>query len=208
MPKGVRRMLSVTWIAGIVAVFLLPAEIVHASNWYGATGGTGWCAGNIQDNSTMTYFRTTGVSPSMRTAITNSLVSDFVPTDLVVSPELSAADANTDVVYTEGNFAGLQATCGSTDLYWHGSSTYPPGASVVIGWTNCLSLSGSRCQRFDVYIDSSWESSATSAGRAHLACHESGHAVGLTHNVVSSCMKEFTSTALSSHDSGEINAHY
>jgi hypothetical protein len=146
------------------------ARAASANNWYGATGATG-CGGNMQDNSTLTYNRS-GVGPvAMRDAINWALTNRIEPTDISVAVEQAAANGSTDVVYFESNY--VNSFCGFT---WHSAGT-------LLAYTSCKSLSGSRCDRFDVLLDQSWEIGATTTLRQNLATHETGHALGLQHPV-------------------------
>lgn len=198
--------MSLTFVLAAVSSFICSRR-AEATNWYGPTSSVSWCHGNMQDNSQMTYHRS-GLSWGMWDAVATTLAYDVSPTDIELQSEHSSPNANTDVVYFESNYSGLRATCGTTNYYWHGTSGVPSGSTVAIGWANCQSLSGSRCQRFNVYFDSSWTSGASAVGRLHLACHESGHALGLKHGSDSSCISESSGTLLSSHDRGHVDANY
>ena len=180
---------------------------VEAANWYGATSSVSWCHGNMQDNGQMTYHRS-GLSGGMWEAVATTLAYDVSPTDIDLQSEHLSADVNTDVVYLESNYSGLRATCGTTNYYWHGTPGVPSGSTVAIGWAKCQALSGSRCQRFNVYFDSSWTGGASAVGRLHLACHESGHTVGLKHGDDGSCISASSGTFLTTHDRGHIDANY
>lgn len=182
---------------------------VAATNWYGATGSTSWCNGNMQDNSTMTWHRGVGLSTDFRTAIVNNNNGQVNPTDLVVNAETASPDGNTDVLFTETNHDGYQATCGDKKMYWHGSVDVPAGSTTVIAWTKCQSLSGSKCQQFDVFFDASWDSGRSYLEVLRLTCHETGHSLGLTHGSITSCMNTLGVYNYSDHEvKDHINANY
>lgn len=197
---GNRAVKSVA-VAGValLAVTTLLVESAAANNWVGATGAQG-CGANMQDNSTMTYSRV-ALSSSMFNEVAWVLNNVVAPTDISLAAEQATPTSNTDVVYQEANYVG--GFCGFT---WH-------SAGNLIGYTYCASLSGQRCQRFNIYIDQSWEVNVTNTSRRWIACHESGHSLGLTHPTSSSptttCMSSSGSTYHSTHEvSGHINGNY
>ncbi len=153
----------------------------------------------------MTWHRTSGLSASMAAAVSNIIANQVIPTDLTVNGELATPDSSTDVVYMENDYTGT--FCGT--YTWH--SDADPGGKVI-GLTQCMSLSGARCQRFDIYLDRSWEDGVNDALRRHLACHETGHSLGLKHAGGSnpdSCMNLPALEAYSGHEvKDHINANY
>lgn len=201
MSRAIKRaaILSGTSLLSVI----LPTSPAAYGNWYGATGSTGPCNGNMQDNSTVTWHRTSGLSPEMMTAVSQNMWSNVDPTDLTVQAELGSPDGNTDIVYNEADYVGT--FCGT--YTWH-------SAGSVIGLTQCMSLSGSKCQRFDIYTDRSWEINATTTTRLRHACHEIGHALGLSHpsgtDPTNTCMAtDQTMVNYSNHEiKDHINANY
>ena len=85
----------------------------------------------------------------------------------------------------------------------------PAGSASAIGWTKCQNLSGSKCDRFDIYFDQSWSINASQNYRNNIACHETGHALGLKHDSNTSCTNTTTPEGYSSHEvTDHINANY
>jgi hypothetical protein len=126
------------------------------------------------------------------------------PTDVNVLTEQAAPDGNTDVVYNEADYTG--SFCGFT---WH-------TAGSLVAYTYCSSLSGSACQRFDIYTDSSWESTVSTTLKRRHACHETGHSLGLDHPTAANgaptttCMAggSFTTYDAVHEVNGHINPNY
>lgn len=200
-----------TCVAAAFVAVVAVSSSASAHSFSGASGQTG-CGVNAQDNGTMTYRRHTGLTTAMRNAVASTLANRVAPTDMTVAAELSSIDSNTDVVYWQANYTG--SWCGGR---WHeGPGSHTGG---WVGYAYCRSLSGQRCQRSDVYFDQSFEVNATTTERLWLACHETGHTLGLQHvprdswsgtPEFTTCMNEsvFTSTAYHSHEIGHINAFY
>ena len=208
MARSTHKHSSLRWrIVVALAVSILAAttsvRVASASNFTGGTGNSG-CSANAQDNSTMSWHRTAGLSTAMRTAVANAVNNQVNPTDVTVSAEQAAPDGNTDVVYYEANYAGNW--CG---FIWH-----PTGS--LIGYTYCRTTAGANggtCQGFDIYFDSSWEVGTTATLRNSIACHETGHSLGLTHPAAgidqSTCMSGLNSyQGYSTHEVGHINGFY
>lgn len=122
----------------------------------------------MQDNSDMTYYRS-NLTPNLYNAVAYAVNTVVAPTDVNVQTEQSAPNGDTDVVYNEADYTG--SWCGYT---WH-------SVGSLVGYTYCASLSGSKCQRFDIYTDYSWEVTVTTTLRRRHACHEIGHSLGLDH---------------------------
>ena len=206
-----RNKLKVIIVSSVfLASFFFTVQPAVASNWYGATSSTSWCNGNMQDNSTLTFHRTSGLSTFYMYGSVASVINNKVnPTDLSVVAELSSPNTTTDIVYYEANYSGAIATCGTTAWYWSGSTGIPAGSASAIGWTKCQNLSGSKCDRFDIYFDQSWSINASQNYRNNIACHETGHALGLKHDSNTSCTNTTTPEGYSSHEvTDHINANY
>ena len=192
-------------VVATVAISLIASAIVSttvlASNFSGPTSGTGCNANNIQDNSTMSFFRSS-LTTGMYNAVAYTLNSHVAPTDIAIAAEQGSADGNTDVVYFDADYTTY---CGFT---WHGSG------GGVVGLAQCVSLSGSACQRFDLRFDTSWTDTQTDDWRRALSCHETGHTTGLLHRdnagTEIGCMPATLSLVVnySSHDISHINANY
>jgi hypothetical protein len=146
------------------------------------------------DNATLTVFRQSSLSSTGRSNIAAALNNEYAPTDLSVSfpstPSYSGS-AETDIIYQQGTVSGT---------------------ADGIAWCNDA-VSSTKCDQHYNRFDS------TSPSRA-LACHETGHAVGLTHGQQASpqlsngdnslgCMTTPVETSdLGSHNTNMINATY
>lgn len=196
----VKPTVSVTVVLAIAIALSIPAS---AANWYGATGNTG-CGGNMQDDKYMWYHRDSSLSSSVYNAYRYALNNAVLPTDVVLKPEVSNPNSNTDVVIFGKDYAG--SWCG---YVWHGSS-----GGTLIGYASCNNLSGSRCNRFDVYTDKSWSDGESSLRLRTHACHELGHTLGLIHpsgageDESSSCVGHWSQRDYSDHDKEHINENY
>jgi hypothetical protein len=201
--KDLRRFLLAMLILHPLSVGVIHVGRAHATNFTGGTGASG-CAANAQDNSTMTWHRTSGLSTAMRSAVAYALTYHVNPTDITVATEQATPDGNTDVVYYEADYANN--FCGFT---WH-------SAGNLIGYTYCRTTSGANggtCQGFNIYIDQSWEVGTTTTLRRSMACHETGHSLGLMHPGTgidqSTCVSGPNSfVGYSSHEIGHINSFY
>jgi hypothetical protein len=160
----------------------------------------------MQDNSQMTYTRTSGLTTNMSNAVAWALTNRIAPTDVALQAEQGTPDSNTDVLYYENLYTGTY--CGNT---WWGSG------GLMVGYTSCQSLSSLRCQQAIVYFSKHWDTStsATQSKRQNLATHETGHSLGLTHPVdgvpASSVMGNWTTVSAfdSQHEVvGHINLYY
>jgi hypothetical protein len=148
------------------------------------------------DNSTLTYFSQGSLAPYSRTQITSVLENQFEPTVLSVTrqdPPAYEGNAETDIVYRIG--------------------ALPRGIS---GATQCDDPNGLwKCdQHFVTFLNDFWAQ--------HLTCHESGHAVGLTHPQSASpnlpgtdpsfaCMRtadNYNVHGLGVHNASQINGEY
>lgn len=149
------------------------------------------------DNATLTWFEQSSVTDTGQTNIRSVLEGPFEDTVLSISRDSTpsySGGAETDIIYQQGS---LQ--------------------SPFIGYTWCNdAVSDTRCDQHYVRFLHATPSTK-------LACHESGHAVGLTHGQDASprvgngdnslyCMQtpieEVTSAALGDHQKSEITNTY
>ena len=194
--KFQRLILISCLVSGIV--FATPAS---ASNFSGPTGATG-CGNsmvNMQDNSVMTFSRQ-ALTVQFSSAVSYVLNTDIVPTDIQLAAEDKTPDGNTDVIYYDNFYTTY---CG---LFWGN-----PNSPSILGASICQSLSGSKCQQSFVLFSESLATTSTSAYLRSIACHETGHSVGLLHRADSTgCMT--TAPGLmplyTPHDIIHVNANY
>jgi hypothetical protein len=199
-----RTKIIVIAVSAVSAPSVVLPPVAHANNFAGATGQSGCGKYNMQDNSTMTYHRTGGLSVGMYNAVAHAINNHVSPTDVNPATEEATPNSNTDVVFSEANYVG--SWCGGT---WHDT----PATDDFVAYAYCSSLSGSKCQRFDVYFDQSYDVLLSTSGRRTLACHEIGHTLGLYHpstangGTSDSCVAN-GSEGYSSHDIKHINDNY
>lgn len=148
------------------------------------------------DNDDLTVWRQSSLSLTGKSNIKSSLDNEFAPTDLsviYVSEPSYSGGAETDIIYQERDNL--------------------PGGNAGVTWCND-GVSSTKCDQHYVAFESA--SPATP-----LTCHETGHAVGLTHGADASpalsntdsslaCMKKPNSTTsdLGTHNTNMINATY
>ena len=103
--------------------------------------------------------------------------------------------------------------------YWSGSvhsggmadiNAWPANLDPPLGgtWACSVTVSATVCKHGHLILDTDVASAAL---KAHLACHELGHAVGLSHiSSGNSCLRDNSTsyTVLDWHDDGDINANY
>ena len=169
-----------------------------AGNSAGANGSTSCATVNLMENSnsTFTYHRVSLVSPN-HNAVAWVLNNRVAPTDLTVQYD-STPDSATDAVYYDADYTTF---CGRT---WHGS-----GGSVV-GMVQCSSLAGQHCNRMNVHFDNSATDAYSTTKARVLACHETGHSIGVKHASGSTCMNSTISsfqTWYSTHERTDIVNH-
>ena len=190
-------------IAALFAATLAAVSAPAAANWSGASGNTGCSGGvNMTDNKDLYYYRSS-LTSYMYSAVAHALNNEVAPTDIVVKPEESSAGSGTDIVYYDADFS---TWCGKD---WHPDDPSDAGTAYVWGNSSCETLSGSKCDRNDIRFDTSYWGSASTNARRKVACHETGHALGLTHRS-GSCMVTGSTwnTFFSSHDENHLDSNY
>jgi hypothetical protein len=203
LPRALRARRTV--VAAVVAVGALAAAAAslatHVDNMFktanynpdcrDGTLGDPFCQ---TDNATLTVWREGSLSSTGRANIASTLNNEYAPTDLAVSfvssPSYSGS-AETDIIYQQGTVSGT---------------------ADGIAWCNDA-VSSTKCDQHYNRFDSASPSVA-------LACHETGHAVGLTHGAQASpslsngdnslgCMTTPVETSdLGAHNTNMINATY
>jgi hypothetical protein len=197
--------------AGVLAITcsgaLAGATAIAADNMY-KTANANWdCWDGTMadglfcqtDNATLTVFMQSSVSAARKTTVRNMLGNQYNPTDLNVSYPASpsySGSAETDIIYQVSTSGFSGSTIGQT-------------------WCNDA-VSSTRCDQEYVRFR------GTIQFDSELTCHETGHAVGLTHGVDASpsesntaaelgCMEtpdSGTRPGVGSHNQSEINATY
>jgi hypothetical protein len=183
---------ALTWSAVLVAG-ADTASALSYDNMY-PTGNTSWgCLDGSPsiavdfcqtDNATMTVFMEGSVNSTTKSIVKSALTSEFNPTDLNVSVQSSgvySGGSETDVVYQQSN-SGFSGT--------------------AIGMTWCDdAVSGVSC-------DQQYVRFRYSSIDLETACHETGHAVGLTHGDDAFPAQPRNSTALGCMETPDTGEHY
>lgn len=192
---------SVKRVSFLVTAPLLALTLIglpsaaHANNLVGANSSSG-CGGGVHrdDGGTHTFqYDSTTVNTTNMVNWTRTNVYD--PTDLVTS---FSSGSSVDVIVRDANYTTL---CGYT---WHGSG------GTVYGLYVCEAVMASgNCNRSSTYYDTGYTEYTTEANRRGLACHETGHSLGLAHyGAYTGCMEQtgpyFWNN--SAHDRGHINS--
>jgi len=155
----------------LVGALLIPgAAPAQANNWGGGVSDTGCDSDISRGDGAAYFFYYEGVNDPMREATNHIRNTELDPTDINTSVD-NSSDEETDVVVHQDNYGDGNAYCGYN---WH-----PNG---IIGLATCRSQNAANsCRRHDTWYDSSWTSAHGTAAQRALACHETGHAVGLQH---------------------------
>jgi hypothetical protein len=189
------------------------APAAHADNW-GSTvceGDPRNCVSLANNNVHSVYLDgsfgnvATYDIPGLDDAVRWSLANVYTPTDM--SAYVDQADPYPDVRmadYDWGELNGIVAwvQCPATHTGTGGNR------AAGTGWCRGQHL------RFNAYYYWSWtDVYDTATQRRQIACHETGHTVGLRHrSTLSSCMHTFAgagaAATLDAHDQGHINGHY
>lgn len=167
--ENVRR-IGQLLMAAAVCAWLSFAGPVSASNWSGATGGTGCTANNRADSAAHGFYY---VSMSPR----NAGAMDWARTNVLDPTHINTySDSNTsttDVVVSDDYYSTL---CGFT---WFNPASSPNG---VVGLAACESLSwGDTCESFNVFMNQYFTDISALDYVQALAAHEAGHTLGLLH---------------------------
>lgn len=147
----------------------------------------------------MTYSRQ-DLTPQFYSAVSYALNTDIVPTDIQLAAEDNTPDGNTDVIYYDNYYTTY---CG---LNW--GNPYSPS---ILGATICQTLSGSKCQQSFILFSEYYATASSVAYHRSIACHETGHSVGLLHRADSTgCMTSSPGLMplYTPHDIVHINANY
>lgn len=202
---GVSRQLARCEVTSVLAVALLlmaafPPSPAQASNFSGANSATGCAGPNMADNASHSIWYDALTTDSI-TSVNWTRTINYNPTDVDTVNE-DVPDSLTDVMVYDADYEGT--SCG---FAWQ--TGYP--AVGILGFAQCLSLTGSRCQQFGVYFDNDFMGPRSTVEERWLACHELGHTFGLMHtNTGSNCMQSpgIGTSALTTHDVAHINSNY
>lgn len=174
--KGVKRTLAGPIAAALACATLIVGftSPVQANNWWGTTGNYGDCGyGNRADGNPMTFYYndlTSEMTDAMEWVRTNQIG----PTQITTSAPASSLDVFIDIVAFDRYYVDYCNQDWATSLQDDG----------VIGYTTCHAPSPSaKCEQHSVrYNNNVTDDSGTTLHR-WLACHESGHAIGLRHRI-------------------------
>lgn len=182
------------------------AQAWAADNMY-PTGNANWTCfdsnpGNRvfcqTDNASLTVYRQNSLTSGAKSVIATMLSADYAPTDFSVTIQSSG-------VYTGGS---------ETDIVYQQSTSGMTGTVIGFAWCDDA-VTNRKCDQH--YVRFRYDSID-----AELACHETGHAVGLTHGHEASPRESQTAAELGcmetpdsgnrphlgSHNVSEINSTY
>jgi len=191
-------MVALTVTLSVALVGLDASSEPAEAGWGGVSGSTGCSDINAASGSNLGAFYYYLSSP-MASAQDYVFANVIAPTDLST---YSSPTMPTDLIYRDLDYSTY---CG---LRW-----YTPGLGGTTGLTTCDSLAwaGGPCSSHTIRFSTVFSNGTSTSGRRALACHESGHAIGLTHASGStSCMLPGTTsvTTWNPTEQGWINAFY
>lgn len=167
-------------------VFVLFPSPAHANNFgWGCIdeGGSGCVQYYYNHGSSIRYFYE-NLDQSWQDNLSWNRVNNLNPTDL--STSYVSEHSNSDVAVRVNNYG---------DLGWAGQA-------------DCVDRSAPTCRHWHLEMNT-YYGPYTQWQKRYLACHESGHSVGLRHVGAAGCVEETWSTNLfSGHDVDHINAYY
>lgn len=133
---------------------MYPTENTHWSCTGGSAAASNYCR---TDNSTMTVFMQTSLSTATKSTVRSTLNSQYNPTDLNVTVQS----------------AGVYSGSSETDVVYQVSTSGLSGTNLGMTWCDDA-VSTVKC-------DQEYVRFRYTGIDSELACHETGHAVGLTH---------------------------
>lgn len=147
----------------------------------GSAGSGEYCQ---TDNATMSVFMQASVNSNTKGIVRNALTDEFNPTDLNVSVQSS----------------GVYDGSSETDVVYQTSNSYFSGTDIGMTWCDDA-VSATKCDQ--EYVRFRYTSI-----NLELACHETGHAVGLTHGNNASPTQSNTSSALGCLETPDRGSQY
>jgi hypothetical protein len=192
------RTIRASVIAAVAVLVTLAPVPGNADNFSGSSGNFG-CDGevNMSDNGTQ-YYWYDSLTQNVSGAQNYTRNNVYDPISSINTVDDSGEYSTTDAIVRDQDYTDY---CGKN---WH-----PNG---IIGLAHCNGLNIDReCESHVIRYDTSWTGSASDTQRRSLACHESGHSLGLMHRATDSKCMESGSTSsveLSSHDINHLNNNY
>lgn len=192
------RTLRISFVAA-VAMFVASTPVAsNADNFSGSSGNFGCDGGiNMSDNGTQ-YYWYDSLTQNVSGAQNYTRNNVYDPISSINTVDDSGEYSSTDAIIRDQDYTDY---CGKN---WH-----PNG---VIGATQCNGLNIDReCESHVIRYDTSYSDDASDFARRSLACHETGHSLGLQHRSTDSkCMESGSNQAtdLSSHDINHLNNNY
>lgn len=200
---------GVLWSMFLGATAVVAAIISGVDSMYPTTNTSWSCTSSTApgnyfcqtDNSSLTFGSESSLTGAQKTFVANVVFAQYDPTDL-------NASEHTSIVYSGGS---------ETDIVYQTGSL--PAGYAGVAWCDDSSPGGKKCDQHYVRMLSS-VISATNINSG-VTCHETGHAVGLTHGDNASptvaitdnnleCMKSMPGTTgtLGAHNINQINGTY
>lgn len=186
--------------ASVAATYVVLAPVPsQAGHYVGATGNTSCTTLNRNDDASITMFYDDLQSETTDAANWNR-TNNLDPTSINTSRLFTFQDS-INLVLLDKYYVDY---CGRPWLQ--------PGGGGTIGHTRCVDLvtGTQRCETHDNRFNNNYTDGASTFEMRTLLCHESGHALGLSHHSNSaSCVDPaLTSNSFSGHDNTVINNNY